>query len=161
MAYAILVGGGADLICAAGNRTKLTITGFGILNGPHDYGGYPTYNTPGLAGVEQCRARRSPRASLDPSPGQAAPQLRPGRRLRDHRQPVRSWHKGTYPGLILARRLKRKAARSGYSSHASTEQRIGERHARLRTSRKNQQLLSHPGNPAAPMPPLVLPGHRS
>jgi hypothetical protein len=46
------------LICTAGNLTKLTITGFGILNGPHDYGGYLTYNTPGLAGVRQCRARR-------------------------------------------------------------------------------------------------------
>ena len=32
----------------------------------------------------------------------------------------RPWHKGNHPGLILARRLKRKAARSGYSPPAST-----------------------------------------
>lgn len=56
-------GGGPDLIwCgAAGNRTKATITGFGILDGfagvlvRDDYGGYLTYDTT-LAGVQQCLA---------------------------------------------------------------------------------------------------------
>ena len=54
-------GGGADLIWygAAGNRTKLSITGFGILDGfagvlvRDDYGGYLSYDA-GLAGVQQC-----------------------------------------------------------------------------------------------------------
>src|SRR6266581_2694599 len=56
-------GGGADLIWfgAAGNRTKLAITGFGILDGYRgvlvrdDYGGYLSYDA-GLAGVQQCLA---------------------------------------------------------------------------------------------------------
>jgi transposase len=56
-------GGGPDLIWygAAGNRTKLAITGFGILDGYRgvlvrdDYGGYLSYDA-GLAGVQQCAA---------------------------------------------------------------------------------------------------------
>src|SRR5580704_16442461 len=56
-------GGGPDLIWygAAGNRTKLAITGFGILDGyagvlvRDDYGGYLSYDA-GLAGVQQCLA---------------------------------------------------------------------------------------------------------
>lgn len=56
-------GGGPDLIWygAAGNRTKLSITGFGILDGYRgvlvrdDYGGYLSYDA-GLAGVQQCLA---------------------------------------------------------------------------------------------------------
>src|SRR5437773_35960 len=56
-------GGGPDLIWygAAGNRTKLAITGFGILDGYRgvlvrdDYGGYLSYDA-GLAGVQQCLA---------------------------------------------------------------------------------------------------------
>src|ERR1022692_4668024 len=56
-------GGGADLIWygAAGNRTKASITGFGILDGYRgvlvrdDYGGYLSYDA-GLAGVQQCLA---------------------------------------------------------------------------------------------------------
>jgi len=148
-------GGGPDLIWygAAGNRTKLSTTGFGILDGfagvlvRDDYGGYLSYDA-GLAGVQQClahlyrylddayatdpvaqvwtrqagdalreasvavrAARDAGRASLDP--GLLA-------RLRhSYDQAVafgisinlsRPWHKGNHPGLILARRLKRKAA---------------------------------------------------
>jgi transposase len=56
-------GGGPDLIWygAAGNRTKASITGFGILDGfagvlvRDDYGGYLSYDA-GLAGVQQCVA---------------------------------------------------------------------------------------------------------
>src|SRR6266571_6114751 len=56
-------GGGPDLIWygAAGNRTKASITGFGILDGYRgvlvrdDYGGYLSYDTT-LAGVQQCLA---------------------------------------------------------------------------------------------------------
>src|SRR5260370_40080509 len=56
-------GGGPDLIWygAAGNRTKLAITGFGILDGYRgvlvrdDYGGYPSYEA-GLAGGQQALA---------------------------------------------------------------------------------------------------------
>ena len=56
-------GGGADLIWygAAGNRTKVAIAGFGILDGYRgvlvrdDYGGYLSYDA-GLAGVQQCLA---------------------------------------------------------------------------------------------------------
>ena len=55
--------GGPDLIWygAAGNRTKASITGFGILDGYRgvlvrdDYGGYLSYDA-GLAGVQQCLA---------------------------------------------------------------------------------------------------------
>jgi hypothetical protein len=55
--------GGPDLIWfgAAGNRTKPTITGLGILDGYRgvmvrdDYGGYLSYDA-GLAGVQQCLA---------------------------------------------------------------------------------------------------------
>jgi Transposase IS66 family len=56
-------GGGPDLIWygAAGNRTKASITGFGILDGYRgvlvrdDYGGCLSYDA-GLAGVQQCLA---------------------------------------------------------------------------------------------------------
>jgi transposase len=56
-------GGGPDLIWygAAGDRTKASITGFGILDGfagvlvRDDYGGYLSYDA-GLAGVQQCLA---------------------------------------------------------------------------------------------------------
>jgi transposase len=59
----VYTGGGPDLIWygAAGNRTKLAITGFGILDGYRgilvrdDYGGYLSYDA-GLAGVQQCLA---------------------------------------------------------------------------------------------------------
>jgi transposase/uncharacterized coiled-coil protein SlyX len=148
-------GGRADLIWygAAGNRTKLAITGFGILDGfagvlvRDDYGGYLSYDA-GLAGVQQClahlyrylddayatdpisqvwtrqagdalreaaaavrTARAGNRASLDPA--------LLGRLRHSYDQAVaagisvnlsRPWHKGNHPGLILARRLKRKAA---------------------------------------------------
>ena len=147
-------GGGADLIWygAAGNRTKASITGFGILDGfagvlvRDDYGGYLSYDA-GLAGVQQClahlyrylddayaidpvsqvwtrqagdvlreaaaavrTARAGNRASLGPA---LLARLR-----RSYDQAVaagisvnlsRRWHKGNHPGLILARRLKRKA----------------------------------------------------
>ena len=148
-------GGGPDLVWygAAGNRTKLSITGFGILDGfagvlvRDDYGGYLSYDA-GLAGVQQClahlyrylddaraidpesqvwtrqagdalreaavavrAARDAGRASLDP--GSLA------RLRRSYDQAVtfgisvnlsRPWHKGKHPGLVLARRLKRKAS---------------------------------------------------
>ncbi len=147
-------GGGPDLIWygAAGDRTKASITGFGILDGycgvlvRDDYGGYLSYDTT-LAGVQQCLAhlyrylddayatgpesqawtrqagdalreaaaavrtgRASNRASLDPA---LLARLR-----HSYDQAIaygisvnlsRPWHKGNHPGLILARRLKRKA----------------------------------------------------
>ena len=52
---------GPDLVLPAGNRTKASITGFGILDGYRgvlvrdDYGGYLSYDTT-LAGVQQCAA---------------------------------------------------------------------------------------------------------
>jgi transposase len=148
-------GGGPDLIWygAAGNRTKLSITGFGILDGYRgvlvrdDYGGYLSYDA-GLAGVQQCLAHLyrylDDACAIDPvsqvwarqagdalraaaaavrtarDAGQAS--LDPGllARLRhSYDQAVaygisvnlsRPWHKGKHPGLVLARRLKRKAA---------------------------------------------------
>ncbi|MEP7180323.1 MAG: IS66 family transposase [Pseudonocardiales bacterium] len=56
-------GGGADLVCygAAGDRTKVSISAFGILDDfpgvlvRDDYGGYTSYDTD-LAGVQQCLA---------------------------------------------------------------------------------------------------------
>jgi len=148
-------GGGPDLIWygAAGNRTKASITGFGILDGyagvlvRDDYGGYLSYDA-GLAGVQQCLAhmyrylddayatdpesqawtrqagdalraaaaaagatRDAGQASLDPA-------LLAGLRHSYDRAVAvgisvnlsRPWHKGNHPGLVLARRLKRKAA---------------------------------------------------
>jgi transposase len=148
-------GGGPDLIWygAAGNRTKASISGFGILDGYRgvlvrdDYGGYLRYDTT-LAGVQQClahlcrylddayaidpesqvwtrqagdalrgasaavrEARDAGRASLDPA--------LLGSLRHSYDQAIafgisvnlsRPWHKGNHPGLILARRLKRKAA---------------------------------------------------
>ena len=148
-------GGGPDLIWygAAGNRTKLAITGFGILDGYRgilvrdDYGGYLSYDA-GLAGVQQCLAHLyrylDDAYAIDPDSQvwtrQAGVALRAAgvavRAARDARQvsldPAllarlrhsydqavafgisvnlsRPWHKGNHPGLILARRLKRKAA---------------------------------------------------
>jgi transposase len=148
-------GGGADLIWygAAGNRTKASITGFGILDGfagvlvRDDYGGYLSYDA-GLAGVQQCLAHLyrylDDACAIDPASQlwarQAGDALREAgaavRAARDARQASldadllarlrhsydqavqagisvnlsRRWHKGNHPGLILARRLKRKAA---------------------------------------------------
>jgi transposase len=148
-------GGGPDLIWygAAGNRTKASITGFGILDGycgvlvRDDYGGYLSYDA-GLAGVQQCLAHLyrylDDACAIDPvsqvwarqagdalreagaavrtarDAGQASldPGLLAGLR-HSYDQAVtygisvnlsRPWHKGKHPGLILARRLKRKAA---------------------------------------------------
>ena len=148
-------GGGADLIWygAAGNRAKLAITGFGILDGYRgalvrdDYGGYLSYDA-GLAGVQQCRAHlyrypddayatgpvsqvwtrqagdalRAAAAAVRAARGARQASLEPallaGLR-RSYDQAVacgisvnlsRPWHKGNHPGLILANRLKRKAA---------------------------------------------------
>jgi transposase len=146
--------GGPDLIWygAAGNRTKLAITGSGILDGfagvlvRDDYGGYLSYDA-GLAGVQQCLAHlyRYPGDTYATGPEsqvwtrQAGDALREAAAVRTARagnraslgpallarlrhsydQAVaagisvnlsRPWHKGNHPGLILARRLKRKAA---------------------------------------------------
>jgi transposase len=148
-------GGGPDLIWygAAGNRTKASITGFGILDGYRgvlvrdDYGGYLSYDA-GLTGVQQCLAHLyrylDDAYATDPESQvwtrQAGDALRAAaaavRTARDARQASldpallaglrhsydqavacgisvnlsRRWHKGNHPGLILARRLKRKAA---------------------------------------------------
>ena len=148
-------GGGPDLIWygAAGNRTKLSITGFGILDGyggvlvRDDYGGYLSYDA-GLAGVQQCLAHlyrylddthaidpvsqiwtrqagdalREASATVQTARAAGQTSLDPAllTRLRhSYDQAVafgisvnlsRPWHKGNHPGLILARRLKRKAA---------------------------------------------------
>ena len=76
----------------------------------------------------------------------------------------RPWHKGNHPGLILARRLKRKASPGLAIRHPlrrpGHEQRIGERRPRLQARRQNQRLLAHPFNPAAPLPHPLLPHHR-
>jgi hypothetical protein len=147
-------GGGPDLIWygAAGNRTKASVTGFGILDGYRgvlvrdDYGGYLSYDTT-LAGVQQCLARLyrylDDAYAIDPQSQvwtrqagdalrEAAAAVRAARGARQagldpalldrlrHRydQAIaygisvnlsRPWHQGNHPGLILARRLKRKA----------------------------------------------------
>jgi transposase len=147
-------GGGPDLIWygAAGDRTKASITGFGILDGYRgvlvrdDYGGYLSYDTT-LAGVQQCLAHLyrylDDAYAIDPESQvwtrqagdalrEAAAAVRTGRaghrasldpallaRLRhSYDQAIaygisvnlsRRWYKGNHPGLILARRLKRKA----------------------------------------------------
>ena len=202
-------GGGPDLIWygAAGNRTKASITGFGILDGYRgvlvrdDYGGYLSYDA-GLTGVQQClahlyrylddayatdpesqvwtrqagdalraaaaavrTARDARRGQPGPRPaGRAAPQLRPGRRLRDLRQPVPPLAQGKppradpgpaaetqgRPGLAIRDPLRR----------PRHEQRIGKRRPRLQARRENQRLLAHPFNPAAPLPHPLLPHHR-
>lgn len=148
-------GGGPDLIWygAAGNRTKASITGFGILDGYRgvlvrdDYGGYLSYDTT-LAGVQQCPAHLyrylDDACAIDPESQAwtrqagdalraAAAAVRTARAARQaeldpallvrlrhsYDQAVaygisvnlsRPWHNGNHPGLILARRLKRKAA---------------------------------------------------
>ena len=76
----------------------------------------------------------------------------------------RPWHKGKHPGLILARRLKRKAAQVWLFANRldipGHEQRIRERRPRLQARREDQRLLAHPGHPAAPLPHPLLPHHR-
>ena len=78
-------GGGADLVWygAAGNRTRPSITGFGILDGfrgvlvRDDYGGYLSYDTQ-LAGVQQCLAH-STGTSTTPTRSTRRPRRGPGR----------------------------------------------------------------------------------
>ena len=96
--------------------------------------------------------------------GRAAPQLRPGHRLRDLRQPVPALAQGqppradprqaaetqSHPGLAIRHPLRR----------PGHEQRIGERRPRLQARRQNQRLLAHPFNPAAPLPRPLLSHHR-
>jgi hypothetical protein len=96
--------------------------------------------------------------------GPAAPQLRPGRRLRDLCQPVPALAQGepsrphprpaaetqSRPGLAVRDPLRR----------PGHEQRIGERRPRLQARRQNQRLLAHPFHPAAPLPHPLLPHHR-
>jgi len=127
-------GGGPDLTWygAAGNRTKISIAGFGIPGGCRgvpvrdDYGGYLSYDA-GLTGVRQCLARlyRYPGDTYATGPASRVRTRQAGdallARLRhSYDQAIaygisvnlsRPWHKGSHPGLILARRLKRKAAR--------------------------------------------------
>jgi len=146
--------GGPDLVWygAAGNRTKYSITAFGILEDfdgvlvRDDYGGYVSYDTD-LAGVQQCVAHLlrylDDVHAIDPKAQvwtrQVAEALREAiqavntarhgdhthleatllaslRRAYDQGVAVgistnlsRVWHKGNHPGLVLARRLKRKA----------------------------------------------------
>jgi transposase len=76
----------------------------------------------------------------------------------------RPWHKGNHPGLVLARRLKRKVdqvwlftTRTDVPPHA---QRIRSRHPRLQAGRKGPRLLAHPGHTAPPLPHPVLPRQR-
>jgi transposase len=202
-------GGGPDLIWygAAGNRTKASITGFGILDGftgvlvRDDYGGYLSYDT-GLAGVQQCLAHLhrylDDAYAIDPVSQvwtrQAGDALRAAaaavRTARSARQAEldpalldklrhsydqavafgisvnlsRPWHKGNHPGLVLARRLKRKAAQvwlfAARFDVPATNNGSEKRRPRLQARRENQRLLAHPGNPAAPLPHPLLPHHR-
>lgn len=147
-------GGGADLVWygAAGDRTKTSISSFGILQDYRgilvrdDYGGYLSYDTD-LAGVQQCAAHAlrylDDAHAIDPKTqgwaAQVAQTLREAihavntaraqgrtslhprllaRLRRSYNAGVavgistnlsRRWHKGNHPGLVLARRLQRKA----------------------------------------------------
>jgi len=146
--------GGADLVWygAAGNRTKASISAFGILDDYRgvlvrdDYGGYVSYDTD-LAGVQQCAAHAlrylDDAHAIDPTSQGWAAQVADALReaihavntAREHGQTSlnprllarlrdtydagvavgistnlsRRWHKGNHPGLVLARRLQRKA----------------------------------------------------
>ena len=112
-------GGGPDLIWygAAGNRTKASITSFGILDGYRgalvrdDYGGYLSYDA-ALAGVESAsptstdtstmptRPTRNPR----PGPGRPAmPSARPPPRSGPPGTPARpAWTPPCWPGCATA-----------------------------------------------------------
>ncbi len=76
----------------------------------------------------------------------------------------RPWHKGNHPRLILARRLKRKAAQVWLfatrfdvpATNNGCENAIRGYKAR----REEQQLLAHPRDPPAPLPHPLLPHHR-
>ena len=139
---------------AAGNRSKLSVTGFGILDGYRgvpvrdDYGGYLSYGRRAGRRVQQCLAHlylylddayaTGPESQAwtrqaDEALREAAAAVKAARaanraslgpallaRLRhSYDQAVaagisvnlsRLRHKGKHPGLILAQRLKRKAA---------------------------------------------------
>ena len=116
-------------------------------------------------GRGQDRAGRPP-GRTGPGPAdRAASQLRPGRRLRDLRQPVPPLAQGKppraapgpaaetqgRPGLAIRHPLRR----------PRHEQRIGKRRPRLQACRQNQRLLAHPFNPPAPLPHPLLPHHRT
>ena len=146
--------GGPDLVWygAAGNRTKASISAFGILDGYRgalvrdDFGGYLGYDTD-LTAVQQCVAHLlrylDDAHAIDPgaqmwarqvadtlreavhqvntarttgASGLDADQLTKLRHSYDQGVAVgisvtlsRPWPKGTHPGLVLARRLRRKA----------------------------------------------------
>src|SRR5712691_7301012 len=133
----------------------------------------------GIPGLDPAGQRRPPRGRRggpgrpgrppgQPGPrpaGHAAPQLRPGRRLRDLRQPVPALAQGQPP-----RPHPRQAAETQSQPDLAVrhplrrpghEQRIGERRPRLQARRQNQRLLAHPFNPAAPLPYPLLPHHRT
>jgi len=166
------------------------LDGFAGILVRDDYGGYLSYDA-GLAGVRQCLARlhrypdgtfaidpvsqvrarrgqgcpgRPPRQPGPRPAGQAAPQLRPGRHLRDLRQPVPPLAQGQ-PPRPHPRPPAETQSRTGLAIHhairrARHEQRIGERHPRLQARRQDQRLLAHPGGTAAPLPHPLLPHHR-
>ena len=76
----------------------------------------------------------------------------------------RPWHKGNHPGLILARRLKRKAAQvwlfaTRFDVPATNN---GSENAirGYKLAAKISGLLAHPRDPAAPLPHPLLPHHR-
>ena len=76
----------------------------------------------------------------------------------------RPWYKGNHPGLILARRLKRKAAQvwlfASRFDVPATNNGSENAHPRLQARRENQRLLAHPGKPEAPLPHPLLPHYR-
>jgi hypothetical protein len=99
-------GGGPDLIWygAAGNRTKASIVGFGILDGfagvlvRDDYGGYLSYDA-GLAGVQQCLAHLYGYLDDAYAIDSAIPDLDPAGRRRPARPRPQSGPPGTPAGL--------------------------------------------------------------
>ncbi len=76
----------------------------------------------------------------------------------------RPWHKGNHPGLILARRLKRKADQVWLFATRfdvpATNNGSEDADPRLQARRESLRLLAHPGHPAPPLPHPVLPRQR-
>ena len=114
---------------------------------------------------EAAAAVRAARAGRRPcSPRPPAPQLRPGRRRGNLREPVPPLAQGKPPRADPGQAAETQG-RPGLAIRdplrcARHEQRIGERHPRLQARRENQRLLADPGYLAAPLPHPLLPHHR-
>ena len=148
-------GGGADLIWygAAGNRTKLAITGFGISGGYRgvlvrdDYGGHLSATTPGSP-ESGSASPTSAGTSTTPVPSTRYPGSGPSRPATPsaRARPVCAW---TRP-LLLTSCLPRRAPPRSWSARRAAARRAPSPRSRRRSSRPGGRCWAwRPAMPAA------------